>query len=32
MNAALATPNLAEVNAELGRDAPALVRWALGLG
>ena len=32
MNAALATPNLAEVNADLGRDAPALVRWALGLG
>ena len=32
MNAALATPNLAEVNATLGRDAPALVRWALGLG
>ncbi|WP_448252456.1 phosphoadenosine phosphosulfate reductase domain-containing protein [Ottowia oryzae] len=32
MNAALATPNLAEVNADLGRDAPALVRWALRLG
>ena len=32
MNAALATPNLAEINADLGRDAPALVRWALGLG
>lgn len=32
MNAALATPDLAEVNATLGRDAPALVRWALGLG
>ena len=32
MNAALATPDLAEVNADLGRDAPALVRWALGLG
>ena len=32
MNAAVATPDLAEVNATLGRDAPALVRWALGLG
>ena len=32
MNAAVATPDLAEVNATLGRDAPELVRWALGLG
>src|SRR5690606_38064251 len=29
---AVTAAELARVNAELGRDAPALVRWALGLG
>ena len=28
----MSTIDLAHVNAEFGRDAPALVKWALGLG
>lgn len=32
MNAALHTADLARINADLGHDAPALVRWATGLG
>ena len=28
----MTTIDLAKINAELGRDAPALVKWALGLG
>ena len=31
-NPAVTPQELARVNAELGRDAAALVRWALGLG
>ena len=28
----MSTLDLAKVNADLGRNAPALVEWALGLG